>query len=751
MLLLISFLIFLQRGAYGADNGISSVSSESKNFTLASLRSVDYIYASASEITRVQNVDVIRRGSLADEEKGDEEPVQGEADGEIAICNLNYLAPLSVIDRETQKRRPSNVLHTVEGAVAVALAAHHLNTGDGSVVKAVGGLNERCNVRFNLQSFETSWSQIQGVNQVIEMTEIDTDQDVVEADGQVRQQQPKKRLPCAILGAVMSGVSMPTAIISGLKGYLQISPLSTTDSLNDRVQYPLFARTIPAASSSAIIVVKYVSEVLHAKHLAVLHTNDPEGSSFSIALQQAATFHAPDLQVVTFDVPTDWTPDIIRRVVGDLKDTGYMFFFGALNQYMFDELMDEAVLQGIAGTGIHNWMFSGGKDFAARIYERNSSHAKAMPGVAMVSATGFLPRQEILEKLYDSLKHLAKQEDDMAIVRSKLPTYSDVPNGTDIFEGVFEDDSFLQTVHTRGIVSWVYDAAIAAGLAACSATNTATEEEDGNDGRTSYAYFDGKSHFASLVQTTFDGATGKVTFDNVTGTREAAHAQFKVINIQSNDEKSNDTHVGFQEVVTSIYQDGTFVEVEPFVYNDGTTQLPSDLPPLYLNQNHLPTGIRGGGLLMSGIVLVLGCICSGWTYWDRDARVIKSAQPIFLHILCFGTFILGSSIIPLSLDEGVTDARGCDVACITFPWLLSVGFSLIFSALSAKTHRINKIFQNPGFTRIIVSVMDVMKPMFAVLGGKFLKQFESLLSAFSRLLNSITVPCSLRLQPICLY
>jgi cell division protein FtsB len=50
----------------------------------------------------------------------------------------------------------------------------------------------------------------------------------------------------------------------------------------------------------------------------------------------------------------------------------------------------------------------------------------------------------------------------------------------------------------------------------------------------------------------------------------------------------------------------------------------------------------------------------------------------------------------------------CVIACHAFPWLLLNGYVIAFSALFTKTHRINFIFHQPSFKRIIVTPLDVM-------------------------------------------
>ena len=83
--------------------------------------------------------------------------------------------------------------------------------------------------------------------------------------------------------------------------------------------------------------------------------------------------------------------------------------------------------------------------------------------------------------------------------------------------------------------------------------------------------------------------------------------------------------------------------------------------------------------------------------------------------------MMGSSIIPLVVDRGIASEQGCDAACISFPWLLAVGFSITFASLFTKTHRINQIFKNAAsFRRVKITAWDVAKPMLILIGANIL-------------------------------
>ena len=65
------------------------------------------------------------------------------------------------------------------------------------------------------------------------------------------------------------------------------------------------------------------------------------------------------------------------------------------------------------------------------------------------------------------------------------------------------------------------------------------------------------------------------------------------------------------------------------------------------------------------------------------------AQPEFLYLVALGCVILASAAIPLSLED--YNIEGEIAICMSTPWLLCVGFTVIFSALFAKTRRVNDL------------------------------------------------------------
>jgi hypothetical protein len=133
------------------------------------------------------------------------------------------------------------------------------------------------------------------------------------------------------------------------------------------------------------------------------------------------------------------------------------------------------------------------------------------------------------------------------------------------------------------------------------------------------------------------------------------------------------------------------------------------------NLNQLGNGIRGYGFTIASLTMVLAVVFAFWSYKNRFSPIVKASQPPFLVLICLGVFILSSSIFPLAIDDGFASEEACNKACMAIPWLISMGWSILFAALYAKLRRVNLVVRNAlAFRSVKVSEKDVMLP-FAVL------------------------------------
>jgi 7 transmembrane sweet-taste receptor of 3 GCPR len=218
------------------------------------------------------------------------------------------------------------------------------------------------------------------------------------------------------------------------------------------------------------------------------------------------------------------------------------------------------------------------------------------------------------------------------------------------------------------------------------------------------------------LRTEFLGVSGHVSFDPTTGTRKSKDILYGVRNVRFPNATSDAYRVD-PTMTTLINLTGAsnLEFLAPFLYASNTTTPPLPLAPVQVNMNLISTGMRAFCLSMAALVMCVSVGFGLWTYMHRDKDVVKASQPIFLVQICVGTFIIASAVIPMSLQEPVSD-RGLDIACMSAPWLVSIGFVTAFSALFSKTWRLNKLFKySRNLRRVVVKPRDVALPFFILM------------------------------------
>mmetsp|Transcript_37887 Transcript_37887/g.64709 ORF Transcript_37887/g.64709 Transcript_37887/m.64709 type:complete len:798 (+) Transcript_37887:172-2565(+) len=143
--------------------------------------------------------------------------------------------------------------------------------------------------------------------------------------------------------------------------------------------------------------------------------------------------------------------------------------------------------------------------------------------------------------------------------------------------------------------------------------------------------------------------------------------------------------------------------------------------------------LKAFGIVLFGLQALLTVLCAAWTVYYSPRTVVKASQPIFLCLVAFGSFVMSLGIIPIGIQgkyryvqdpstgQLLTDVDNpeigrIDAACMALPWLFSIGFSIVFSALFAKIWRIRKIFKAvENFVRRAVPVKEVLYIMVGVI------------------------------------
>lgn len=238
---------------------------------------------------------------------------------------------------------------------------------------------------------------------------------------------------------------------------------------------------------------------------------------------------------------------------------------------------------------------------------------------------------------------------------------------------------FFKTFEPERETAFAYDTIIALGLAACK-----FDSEQG---------FTGTQILKALRTESFTGASGLVRMDPETTSRDPFSALYVIFNTEAKEDLSG--MVTFKtnpSIIMSPTTDGfEAIPSHPFIFSDGTQNWPDPLPPIEEDFDFVFRELRFTGCVMSIICLLSSIFFASWTYRNRNHRVVKGSQPMFLYLICFGAAIFGSTSLPASIDDEYFSKEACDRACMIQPWLYSVGFVIVFSALYSKTFVINKV------------------------------------------------------------
>lgn len=637
-------------------------------------------------------------------------------DGLSANCHLVGLMPFESIQ-------------LYEVSLAINLAVKHLNEGDGSLVKEVGGLRERCPIDFSASVIDSTYSQNEAFVAVDDLTRSDSNE---------------AKTPCAFVGAQTSSLSKTTAIVTGLRSVPQLSHAATNTGLGDKGEYPLFGRTIPDDGFMAEAWIRFFHETMKIRHIYVIVENDPFPRSVLKSIRDAIrrlgwapgqdqnddVFYLEERLVESRTQMNEMQlKEELEGAVEDLKVSEYRFVIaltsgGLVNNPMMEIAYDHEV----AGNGSHHWwFFETLADLNNKKLEKDSKLAKAFAGVGYIYQTTdrggstyerfeeqslALKRSWYTEQKFHTNVNIQAQQqvesESFADVTGELFLNRDLPHieYTEWFSEGFREGYIFD------FPSFAYDATILLGLSACHEANVKTASES--------LFLDGISFFDRIRSTNFTGITGVVKLDQ-TGTRDGHTVKYSIDNLLPYDDPSDDSMVIFRPSTAYSHlpgQDGfgTWETVGPYVFSGNQTTLGSDpdLPPLEVSLITVDQGIQGVSFAMLVIIILATFGFSIWTCMHWNCRVVRASQPPFLLLLCFGIAVMALSIIPYSLEH--IDIDHTDVTCYSQVYLLTIGFGLTFSALFAKTFRVNTILRSSmQFRRVQLSFRDFLYPVVVML------------------------------------
>ena len=501
----------------------------------------------------------------------------------------------------------------------------------------------------------------------------------------------------SLVGTVRSMESSSMSFLSSAYNIPQIASSSTASYLNNKDLYPLFARTVPTNQGDAYAMVLYLKE-LNVSHVGIFYIADGYGNDFHADVVRELV--ASNITVLS----VQYEDSAMETAIQEFATSNLKYVIAILNPGTWRNFIRYAYQYQIIGRSDYFWMFGESSlEFADPSFRLDhvteKDLATAIHGSAIISAT------EPLNELFDQV--LTTFSKNTTLQQQYINQHSD--------PFIFENYTF-STPGPSLYQYLTYDAVLALMLATCD-VQQANEDLEVWDPRTA-----GHSLYEQLIRTEFQGLSGYVAFDPITGTRQAQNLIYGVRNVLLVSRNSSDEDFKFTSEMTSFVnlEDKQIEYQVPFVYFSNTTTPPLPLPPVEMQLNLIPTAILAFGWALCGFVIFVSIFWIIWTLRYRNKDVVKAAQPIFLCQICIGTLIIASAIIPMSLQEPISK-RGLDIACMATPWLISMGFVTTFSALFTKTWRLNKLFQNSrNMRRVVIRPRHVILPLIVIMMINFI-------------------------------
>jgi ABC-type branched-subunit amino acid transport system substrate-binding protein len=555
------------------------------------------------------------------------------------------------------------------------LAMHHFNQRSNEVLPFLSDRLANCNVYLTMDMRDSSFSPIQASRLLY--------------NARVVKHSLRHPQPVSILGDFRSSSSVPLSIISGSYNIPHMNCASTSSTLENKELSPTFMRTVPTNAVDARAAALYFRHHLRVTRLGVLFIRDAYGSQFAKDLTSAAK----DQNITVKSVPYEGGDlESIRRAMQELKETGLRYMFGIISAATTSVKMivTEGMNAGIIGNPDYSWHFGDG--FAPLLLptfynttllatnEEDRAIAQALSGIGVILLS---PRP------YPAFEQaMANMGNDQELLDYYISRHDNLTT--------FEGFRFAATTSLYQYTN--YDAIMSLGIALCDS------QED---------FITADQMLLQVKSTQFEGVSGPVSFDPVTGTRTSNGLAFNVMNVVISATKET---IGLDVRASArvCLSTGNVTISSPFVFNGGSLQPPMELPQLEQSNNNLSFGIQAFMWSLSALAILASISFAIWTILYRRKHVVRSSQPFFLLMLCTGTLLMAACIIPMGLQEPIPQA-GLDAACMATPWLFVLGFGTASSSLLCKSLRINLLFHHSvKMRRKNVAVKDVIYPFVLV-------------------------------------
>lgn len=603
------------------------------------------------------------------------------------IRHLDSFYPLSInvggVEYHTTQPGTEQVLGSM-------MAQYHFNNRISTIVPQLADLD--CDIKFTMDFYDTHFEPIVATRLLYEKLVASSNETMSEVN----------KYPTGLLGSLVSTISGPLAILGGVYNLTQVSFGSSANSLDNKDLYPYFGRIVQPVGGTARTLAEYYKKELQTNAVYVIYTSDSFGVDYFSSFQSSSTMLGFTIHSTPIDAACDASCEDFDQALRNLENSGYRYVLAVLTIPHYDILMPMAKNYTILDTKTKEavpYPLVGDDRFWTFAYQLGSSFdvdeekALATNGTATIrTAEG--ERLDSYDAYNEAWQELLLTDEATAYMESKLPPHVletanypgyNIPSASEL--SVFSYDSFMTQA-----------------LASCAAADKYG------------TLFSGENLHEAFLDLDFVGATGNVRFDPTTGSRLRSTSPTTITNYLADTNPDPETgKYTIRSVDTHIYKKGEWevlADQPAFIYADGTTTAPSDLPPVDVFQSEIEPWASASGYFASGLVFVVTLGLCAWVQRNHKADPIRASQPFFIYMLASGIILMGSSLTPLA---ALPVSSMPHIACMIGPWFLSTGYCVTFAAIFSKLMRINGIDKSSKkMVRVAIKPHQVLKP-FAIM------------------------------------
>lgn len=468
----------------------------------------------------------------------------------------------------------------------------------------------------------------------------------------------------AILGpACNEGTVLTAALTSNYFHLVQVSYAANTPLLSNINGFPLFYRTVPSYLSYQVAVAA-VMQYFDWQQVGVIHQEVPYYTTALESLNDHLSNTMPGRGVIA-------TEGLTSHLELDRALEARIFVVMA-PENMAAAVMCAAYRLGITGPR-YQWILLGDYDEDWWKWTWKSD-----PAVLYVRPKASCSEQEMLQAIESTLilTHQLQMQRNGEIAPGGLTMDDFLLEFADFFNAT-EGKQFDFEGATR--VASTYDAVWSIALALNRVLITDTQDALEN------VSFSRRLNSA-MEMLTFQGVSGYISFNS------SRHSQIAPVTRISQVQNGSSVFVGVHNE-----RDKSLNLSDNSLSWQGASGPPRDRPKVFLATVDIFLVCIMLFFVLLGIILCI--VMAVINCYFRKHKVIKASSPHINLLIIAGCFMGFTSVVFISVEN--IDAH-LDVApksylflCNARPWLLSLGYTLAFGALFAKTWRIYCIFKNP--------------------------------------------------------